>query len=54
MPKGTRSALVVVLPVRSLFASAWSGRGCDSAEAYTAVLGYGVPEGLEPLPACHG
>ncbi|MER6622628.1 hypothetical protein [Streptomyces sp. NPDC000931] len=54
MSKGTRSTLVVVLLVWSLFAFPWFDKGCDIAEAYTAVIKYGVPEGLEPLPACYG
>ncbi|WP_158075109.1 hypothetical protein [Streptomyces sp. CB02400] len=54
MSKGTRSALAVVLLVWSLFAFPWFDKGCDIAEAYTAVIRYGVPEGLEPLPACYG
>jgi len=54
MSKGTRWTLVAVLLVWSLFAYPWYDKGCDIAEAYTAVLEYGVPEGLEPLPACYG
>ncbi|MFE2280183.1 hypothetical protein ACFXAE_23735 [Streptomyces sp. NPDC059454] len=54
MPKRTRSTLVVVLLIWSLFAFPWFDKGCDIAEAYTAVIKYGVPEGLEPLPACYG
>ncbi|GAA2555735.1 MULTISPECIES: hypothetical protein [Streptomyces] len=40
--------------VWSLFAFPWWDKGCDIAEAYTAVFKYGAPEGLEPLPACYG
>ncbi|MEU7468656.1 hypothetical protein AB0A94_08875 [Streptomyces sp. NPDC044984] len=54
MSKGTCSTLVIVLPARSLFAFPWFDQGRGIAEAYTAVITYGVPEGLEPLPARHG
>ncbi|MCW5254223.1 MULTISPECIES: hypothetical protein [unclassified Streptomyces] len=54
MPKGLRWVLVVLVLIWSLFAYQWYDKGCDIAEAYTAVLKYGVPEGLEPLPACYG
>ncbi|GAA4011967.1 hypothetical protein GCM10022384_66060 [Streptomyces marokkonensis] len=54
MPKMARNTLIVVLLIWSGFAYPWFDRGCDIAEAYTAVFEYGVPQGLEPFPACYG
>ncbi|MET9152221.1 hypothetical protein [Streptomyces griseoflavus] len=54
MSKKTSRTFVAVFVLWSLFAFPWFDKGCDIAEAYTAVLRYGLPEGLEPLPACYG
>ncbi|MER7054472.1 MULTISPECIES: hypothetical protein [unclassified Streptomyces] len=54
MSKVARNTLIVGLLIWSGFAYPWFDRGCDIAEAYTAVFEYGVPQGLEPLPACYG
>ncbi|CAM5715491.1 hypothetical protein GCM10010266_62500 [Streptomyces griseomycini] len=54
MTKKASRTLVAVFAFWSLFAFPWFEKGCDIAEAYTAVLRYGLPEGLEPLPACYG
>ncbi|WP_158713686.1 hypothetical protein [Streptomyces sp. NRRL WC-3626] len=54
MSKVTRRTLVIAFVIWSFFAYPWFDRGCDIAEAYTAVIKYGTPEGMEPLPACYG
>ncbi|MEU3227558.1 hypothetical protein ABZ695_30910 [Streptomyces sp. NPDC006976] len=46
-------ACVIAFVIWSLVAVQWMDKGCDAVEAYTAVFEYGVPEGLEFLPACN-
>lgn len=46
-------ACVIAFVIWSLVAVQWMDKGCDAVEAYAAVFEYGVPEGLEFLPACN-